>query len=84
MQSINLFISSVYHPTDKKLQTEFNDYLSSIYSTIPSNYVFISGQDLNASIGIKSSIEICKNMCCFGLNNRNEKGLEVLNDVFQV
>ena len=77
MQSINLFISSVYHPTDKKLQTEFNDYLSSIYSKIPSNYIFISSQDLNASIGIKSSIEISKHFGCFGLNNRNEQGSEV-------
>ena len=27
---------------------------------------------------IKASIEICKNIGCFGLNNRNEKGIEVL------
>ena len=50
IQTINLYISSVYHSTDKILQSEFNDYLSNIYSTIPSNYAFISGQDLNASI----------------------------------
>ena len=51
MQIINLFISFIYHPTDKILQTEFNDYISSIYSIILLNDTFISGKDLNASIG---------------------------------
>ena len=30
MQTINLVISSLYHPTDKILQKDYNNYLSSI------------------------------------------------------
>ena len=60
MQTINLFIFLVYHSIDKIFQTEYNDYLANIYSTIPSNYAFILDQDLNVSISKKYSMEIVK------------------------
>ena len=78
-QTINLFISSVYHPVDYKDQLIFNNFLSSIYDTIPSSYIIMSGQDMNANIGISNNKLQCNNVGKFGLNNRNAKGVEAVN-----
>ena len=75
----DLFISSAYHPVDFKDQTIFNNYLSSIYDTIPSSYIVFSGQDMNASIGVSNNTSKCKNVGKFGFNNRNLKGVEAVN-----
>jgi len=52
-ETVKLFISSVYHPVDDKNQIEFNTFLSTIYSSIPQNYFFASGQDMNTNIGYR-------------------------------
>ena len=45
-QAFNLFISSGYHP---------DNFLSSVYDTIPSSYIIMSGQDMNANFGIRNT-----------------------------
>ena len=77
-QSINLFISTTYHPTDSKDQSKFNNFISSIYDTTPKSYFLISGQDMNANIGTREN-KICKSIGPFGINNRNAKGAEAVN-----
>ena len=47
------FISPVYHLVDDKNQIEFNTFLSTKYSSIPQNYFFASGQDMNANISCR-------------------------------
>ena len=78
-QTINLFLSSVYHPVDEKDQLFFNNYLSSIYDSVPPNYVLMSGQDMNANIGVSKRKTDCKNIGTFGFDNRNKKGVEAVN-----
>ena len=55
----------------------FNNYLSSIYSTIPQSCFLISGQNMNANIGVKSNK--CTSMGPHGLDNINETGSEAIN-----
>ena len=78
-QTINLFISSVYHPVDYKDKLIFNNFLSSVYETIPSSYIIMSGQDMNKNIGIINNKLQCNNVGKFDINNRNAKGVEVVN-----
>ena len=77
-QSLNLFISSVYHPVDKEDQLLFYNHLSSIYAAIPTNCLLFSGQDLNANLGTKKNSKL-KCIGSYGLNNRNAKGKEAIN-----
>ena len=52
-KTIKLLISSVYHPVEDKDQIDVNTFLSTIYSSIPQNHFFASGQDMNANIGYR-------------------------------
>ena len=36
-----------------KIKKEINTFLSTIYSSVPQNYPFASGQDMNANIGCR-------------------------------
>ena len=77
-QSLNLFISSVYHPVDKEDQLLSYNNLSSIYAAIPTNCLLFSGQDLNANLGTKKNSKL-KCIGPYGQNNRNSKGKEDIN-----
>ena len=68
----------MYHPVDEKDQLLFNNYISSIYDSVPSNYVLMSGQDMNANIGVSKVKIECKNIGTFGIDNRNKKELKQL------
>ena len=63
---------------DKEDQLLFYNNLSSIYATIPANYILFSGQDLNASLGTNNNSKL-KCIGPYGLNNRNSKGKEAIN-----
>ena len=74
-QIINLFLTPVYHPVDAKDQLIFNNYLSTNYKSVPSNNVLMPDQD----IGVGKVKSECKNIGAFGIDNRNVKGVEVVN-----
>ena len=78
-KTIKLLISSVYHPVEDKDQIDVNTFLSTIYSSVPQNHFFASGQDMNANIGCR---HVKKEFDCIGPNgikNRNSKGIEAIN-----
>ena len=54
VSSFNLILISSYHPNKIENQIIFNNYLSSIYSEIPSSTILISGHDMNSCIGSKT------------------------------
>ena len=78
-QTINHFISSVYHPVCYEDQLFFNNYLSSVYDVVPSSYIIMSGKDLNTNIGVSNNKLEYKNDGKFGINNRNSKGVQAVN-----
>ena len=63
VSSFNLILISSYHPNEIENQIIFNNYLSSIYSEIPSSTILISGNDMNSCIGSKTKncISVGKN-----------------------
>ena len=77
VSSFNLILISSYHPNEIENQIIFNNYLSSIYSEIPSSTILISGHDMNRCIGSKT--KNCISIGKHGLEKINEKGLEAAN-----
>ena len=75
----NFFSSSVYHPVDDKDQIEFNTFPSTIYTSVPQNYFFASGQNMNANIGCRREKREFDCMGPHGIKIRNSKEIEVLN-----
>ena len=70
-------LSSVYHPNDEKEQDDFNTFLDTSYSRIPKNTLFMSGQDMNASLGTSKKKNDCLGQ--FGLSRKNSKGTNARN-----
>ena len=77
VSSFNLILISSYHPNEIENQIIFNNYLSSIYSEIPSSTILISGHDMNSCIGSKT--KNCISVGKHGLEKINEKGIEAVN-----
>ena len=77
VSSFNLIVIFSYHSNEIKNQILFNNYLSSIYSEIPSATILISVHDMNSCIGSKTKncISVRKN----GLEKANKKGIETVN-----
>lgn len=75
--NIILFVSSVYCPNKIEDQEIFNEYLSSIYSQIPTKSLLLSGQDMNTNLGVRS----LKNdsIGSYGLFKKNKKGVKAVN-----
>ena len=55
---MDIFISSIYHPSDKSNPSEnatnittFHSKITSIFQSLPSNVTIISGGDINAKVG---------------------------------
>ena len=51
---INSFLCSIYHPMEQDEQKQFNEELASFYKSISKRSELLSGQDINASVGITS------------------------------
>ena len=49
-----------------------------MYSTIPLNFVLISGQDLNVSIGKIKNGNTVNCIVLYGMDNKNKKVVETL------
>ena len=69
VSSFNLILTSSYHPNEIENQIIFKNYLSSIYSEIPSSTILISGHDMNSCIGSKTRNSIK------ALNEENRRSL---------
>ena len=67
----------MYHPKKIEDQEIFNEYLSSIYSQIPTKSLLLSGQDMNTNLGVRS----LKNdsIGSYGLFKKNKKGVKAVN-----
>ena len=75
---INFLITSVYHPVELEDQILFNDSLSAYFSNAPRKSEIITGSDINANVGIRTT-RYAKEIGPFGLNNRNAKGIKLNN-----
>ena len=53
---ITLFVPSIYHPVDEIEHTKFIDILSTIMSSVPKQYKFIGGHNVNSNLGVRSKM----------------------------
>ena len=76
-KSMKIFICSIYHPVEHDEQKLFNDKLDTFYTNSPRNSEILSGQDINANIGI--SLPMFNDVLGpNGIRNRNPKGKYLL------
>ena len=70
----------VYHPVDPEEQERFHDVMTPLIQEVPRQYEIISGQDLNASVGIRESKndDFRTTIGLYGLKRRMKKGSEML------
>ena len=75
---IHMFLASIYHPMEPEEEVLFNSELSSFYDRILRNAEIVSGQDVNANVGVRSKLygEV---LAPHGINNRDNKGRNLLN-----
>ena len=69
---IKTFLSSIYHPVEHNAQKQLSEELESFYNTMTMNAELLSGQDINANIGVWSKIS-SDTIGSHGLDNRNAK-----------
>ena len=75
---IKILITSAYHPVEPSEQILFNDSLSVFFSNAPQNAEILTGCDINANVGIRST-RFNQEIGPFGLDNRNAKGVKLNN-----
>ena len=73
-----MLVTSVYHRVDPDDQIIFYDSLSAYFSNAPRKSEVITGSDVNANVGIRST-RYSQELGPFRLNNRNEKGIKLNN-----
>ena len=80
-----LFLCSVYHPYQSDKHAKFNDLLSTLLAQAPARSQLILGQDINCNVGICDDRQ--SDLRCtigpFGLDNRNKKGLDLIQTMLQ-
>ena len=76
--SIKLFLCSVYHPHEYLEQVEFYDELESFFTARPRNSELLIGADVNCNVGIRTGPMFRDVLGANGINNRNNKGKDLL------
>ena len=75
---LKIFLASVYHPYEEPETARFNNELNTILNSVPTNAEIIIGSDVNAKVGRRDCEENKRVLGPFGLDDRNEKGKDLL------